>query len=159
MEMTEQARIRRLQDTLSITGVGVIALTAWSLAKTTMFFMLFDEATQRELYKLSEDIPMEVFYIVFAVLALIDFMIRLYVGLSARAEGNGKRKGFVYLAVAVVLVIASVVYIILVFCGFASFPSEIDLIMTVVFEATSIATLILMIFCAIRLRRLTEFAG
>ena len=158
--MTRQARVRRLQDTLGIVGVGVIAFGAWTLAKTILFLFLYNEGSIRQLYGLNDELPMEVFYIVFAVFSLFDMMVRLYVGLSARAEGLGKRKGSAYLVVAALMVALSVAGLVfMAFSESSGSPSLFDLIMTVIIEVTSIATLVLMIFSAIRLRQLSGQAG
>lgn len=158
-EMTLPARIRRLQDTLILIGAGVIALEAWSLVKIITFFVLFDEATQRELYGISSEFSMESFYITFGVIAFIDVMVRIYVGMSARAEGRGKKKGSAYLVIGVLLALLSVSSIVMMLFGMSTSPSVFDLLMTAVFEAASIAALILMVFCAVRLRRLSRQVG
>ena len=158
-DMTEQARIRRLQDTLAIVGIGVIAFGAWSLAKMTLYFLMYDEAAQRQMFGISNEISMQAYYITFAVFALIDLAIRLYVGLSARSEGHGKRKGSAYLVIAAIMAATSVASVILLALGFSTSPWIIDVIMSVLIEATSAATLVLMIFCAARLRRLNRLSG
>ena len=154
--MTLQARVRRLQDTLSIVGIGVIAFASWSLVKSVLLLLLYDEETQRQFYSINDSISMHDFYIAFVIIVGIDLAIRLYVGLSARAEGRGKRKGAVYLVIATILAITSVVGIAFVLLGMSSGPSLFDMFMTVVIEATSVATLVLMVFCALRLRRLNR---
>ena len=158
-KMTEGARIRRLQDTLTVAGFGVIAFAAWSVVKAILLFFLLDEASQRELLKLSDGVPMQVFYIMFAIVAFADLLMRLYVGRSAQAEGRGKRKGFAYIVFAALMAIMSIVSIVLTLLGVSSSPTVVDLIMSVVIEATSFATLALMIYCAVRLRRLRRSAG
>ncbi len=155
-EMTLQARIRRLQDTLTVVGVGVLAFGAWTLVKTMLFFFVYDEQAQRQMFQITDEITMQTFYIVFVVFALIDLTIRLYVGLSARAEGRGKRKGVFYLIMSGLMAVSSASSIILIALGNSSSPSVFDLLMTAAIETTSFITLVLMIFCAVRLRRLSR---
>ena len=155
-EMTPQARIRCLQDMLAIAGTGILAFSAWTLLKTILFFFVYDEQAQRQMFQIDNDMSMETFYIAFIIIALIDSAIRVYVGMSARGESKGKRKGVFYLIVAVFMAIASVGSIVLMLLGNSTSPSMFDLIMTAVIEVTSFAILMLMIICAVRLRRLNK---
>ncbi len=155
-EMTPQARIRRLQDMLAIAGTGILAFSAWTLLKTILFFFVYDEQAQRQIFQINDEMSMETFYIAFIIIALIDLAIRVYVGMSARGESKGKRKGVLYLIVAAFIAIGSVSSIVLILLGNSSSPSMFDLIMTAVIEVTSFAILMLMIICAVRLRRLSK---
>ena len=82
--MTQQARIRRLQDTLIIAGDGVIAFSAWSLAKTALFLIFVDETKVRLSFNLDDSLPMMLLYIAVALVLLVDLAVRSYIGLSAR---------------------------------------------------------------------------
>ena len=87
--MTGQAQTRRLQDTLTIAGSGVIAFSVWSLAKICLFLTFVDEKALNQLFELigigGTSLAITV-YIILGVIILIDLGFRAYVGLSARAE-------------------------------------------------------------------------
>ncbi|MBR3224851.1 MAG: hypothetical protein IKF78_05975 [Atopobiaceae bacterium] len=151
---TQPAQIRYLQSTLSIAGLGTIAFSAWSLVKTVMFFLLHNEETQRALLQLEANYPMPLLLVTIIVITLIDLCIRAYVGLSARAEGNGKRRGTLYLVVAGFVAVTNALSIFLVIANPGSAVSVLDSIVTLAIEATSLGTLILMIRSAMQLRRL-----
>ncbi len=121
-----------------------------------MFFLLHNEETQRALLQLEADFPMPPFFATLIAITLIDLGIRTYVGLSARSEGNGKRRGSFYLVVAGFVAATNALSIFLVVSNNAVTASVIDSIVTVAIEATSLGTLILMIRSAIQLRRLNE---
>lgn len=156
--MSQQARVRRLQDVLTIVGVGVIAFASWSLIKSILLFLLLDEGSQREMLGINDTIPMVAFYIAFIIVSLIDFVVRLFVSRSARAEGRGKRKRSAYLVVGAFLAALSVVNVALIALGMAQTSSLFDSVMGILIEITSASTLVLMIVCAVRLRHLNGFS-
>ena len=158
MEMSQQAHVRQLQETLTVVGAGVIAFASWSLVKTILMFLLLDEGGQREMLGISDALSMRAFYIAFAVVALFDLAVRLFVSRSARAEGRGKRKGVAYLVVGALLAVLSVVNIVLIALGTAQSSGLFDMVIGIIIEITSAATLVLMIVCAIRLRQLNGFS-
>lgn len=167
-EPTRQARIRRLQDTLAISGVGTIAFGAWSLAKIALVFLflggntnslllqLASEEASRQLIEAEGDaFAFAIFaFVIFA--ACIDLGMRLYVGLSARAEGHGRQKGVFYLVVAGLLATSSAFSIILAALGSVEFLTLLDAVVSIAIEATSLGVLVLMISCSIRLRRMAK---
>ena len=105
-----EKELRKRQNLLVEAGMGVILFAVWSVAKVNLYlgnspFILED------LYEVAEQLDInEKFFLIFmvsivAVVLLFQLSIRLYIGLSAAAEGKGKSKGFVYLVLAAVLLI------------------------------------------------------
>ena len=160
--MAEQTEIRRIQDTLTIAGSGVIAFSVWSLAKIGLFLSLADENTLRWLFEqLGIDNPSLALavYVTLGAIILIDLGFRAYVGLSARAEGIGKRKSPFYLVVAAVAAIANALSLYAIALGTAFGVSLSSMIVTITIEVTAIAALVLVIVSSIRLRRMSKTAG
>ena len=165
--MTEQAKIRRLQDTLTIAGSGVIAFGVWSLAKIGLFLMLASEETARGLLGLDNASLSGIdtatlttlVYVTLGVIALIDLGVRAFVGLSARAEGRGKKKSPFYLFVALFIAVANAFALVTVGMSSASAMPLLDMIISIVIETTAIAALVLVIYSSIRLRRMNATAG
>lgn len=157
--MTEQAKIRRIQDTLTIAGSGVIAFSVWSLAKIGLFLTLVDKDVLRRILGIDDDSLIITVYALLGVIALIDFGVRAFVGLSARAEGRGKKKSPVYLVVAAIVAIsnASSLGAIAVITSLALSPSM--LVVSIVIEVTAIAALVLVIYSSICLRRAGKTTG
>ncbi len=153
-EMTREARLRRLRDTLIIAGDGVIAFGAWSMAKTMLFLVLTEDAILREIFSLDERLPLVAVYVMTGFMLCIDLGIRSYVGLSARSEGRGKRKRALYLIVAMLAATANAYSVVAVFQGTAVTMSALDTAISVVIESMAAATLLLVIYCSIRLRQL-----
>ena len=158
-EMTEQAKIRRVQDTLTIAGSAVIAFGIWSLAKTGLFITLVDQNTLKAILGANGITLTVMVYALLAGIIVVDMCLRAYVGLSARAEGHGKKKGPTYLVVAAVAAIANACSLgaIALVTSFVSSP--ISVIISIVIELTGIAALALVVISSIRLRRMSKVLG
>lgn len=111
----EQRKIRKSQITLVIVGTGIIVFGAWAAVKVYLL-VLFRRAELikglREIIDDSAD-AYEDRYLVYAILVLatvyvlIEMGVRLYVGLSAIAEGRGSRSGKMYIVFALLLILSS----------------------------------------------------
>ena len=138
----KEIKMRRYQNLLTVSGLGVIIFGLWTALKTILLLFLQEDMV--------DDLPDGLFYrVLFFTLIggvlLIDFLIRLFVGLSARAEGFGKKKGYGYIVVAILIAIASLVSLVLIFFDTAD-RSILELIVSFIVEATSmIATVELLV--------------
>ncbi|HAM16465.1 MAG TPA: hypothetical protein DCP91_11555 [Eggerthellaceae bacterium] len=156
--MTEQAQTRRLQDTLTIAGSAVVAFSVWSLAKIGMFLKFADKDVLSWLLGLDEESLTIAVYVSLIVVALVDVSVRAYVGMSARAEGRGVRKGPFYLVVAAIVAIANALSLAGIALSASFALSPLSMIIPVLIEATAIAALVLVIRSSLRLRRASETA-
>lgn len=155
--MTQGAQVRRLQDSLAIVGSGAVAFGAWTVAKAAAFLMLSGEETQRRLFQVTDEESLGAFGAFLIVLAFLDLALRAYVGLSARAEGYGKQRGPVYLVVAGLMAIANIVFIAFDAHSAMTLPDiALESYVGLGIDVTSCVTLVLMIYCALRLRRLAS---
>ena len=156
MVISQQARIRRLQDTLIIAGDGVIAFSAWSLLKAAIFLILTGRETIDELFGSANETITIIVIIVVGAMVCIDLALRLFIGLSARSEGRGKKKGPFYLIVAALAAIANAVSALSTALGMAFTLSPIDTVVSTLIDATALAALILVIYCSVHLRSLNK---
>ena len=161
--MSEQAKKRRLQHTLSIAGIGVFAFCVWSLAKITIFLYLVDEATLQQtisgLLGIKDLQITTALYISLVVIVIVDVVVRGYVGLSARAEGHGKKKGSFYLVVAVLAAIANICSLVAIAFSTTLVLSPLNMVVSIIVEATAVAALVLVVRSAVALRRMDKAAG
>ena len=161
--MSEQAKKMRLQHTLSIAGIGVFAFCVWSLAKITIFLYLVDEATLQQtisgLLGIKDLQITTALYISLVVIVIVDVVVRGYVGLSARAEGHGKKKGSFYLVVAVLAAIANICSLVAIAFGTTLVLSPLNMVVSIIVEATAVAALVLVVRSAVALRRMDKAAG
>lgn len=154
---TTKALARRDRDTLYVIGTGILALGAWALVKYVMMYLRYSQQITEAIGKSGEDgaVASVVFGILIG-LALFELVLHVVVGLSARAEGQGKRKGFLYLACAVLLALLTFSYVCLdVFGLFAieEIGDKIDVIIEGVIDFTSLMMLGGLIAATMRLRK------
>ena len=159
-----QAELRKHQNALIIIGSGVIAFGAWSMIKLFVSFSLSREelrALAIEAFGTEEidHFASFIFYAIMAIIPLSVFLMRLYMGLSARAEGRGRKKGVSYLVLAVLFVVANTASILFRFATFfaSSHTGDdiVDMIASTVMDATSLITLAELLYSASRVRKLT----
>jgi len=152
---------RRCRITLSTLGTGVIAFGVWSVLKTYLY--LWVDAYDFDKSALS---PKDLKYfniavIIFVtVMLLVDFGLRSYVGLSARAVSMGKRKSIAYIVVAALMLASNIFSWILVLMGRTSArlekQSTLDFYVSTFVDLTSMAMLAELLYNALRLRRLEK---
>lgn len=157
--MTEAAKKRRLQDALAIAGNGVIAFCVWSIAKIGLFLMFADGDALRQLFGISDDSLAIVTYSSSVIIALVDMGLRAYVGMSARAEGRGEKRGPFYLVVAAMVAAGNTASLFAIALGTSYILSPLNIIITIAIEGTALAALVLVIYCSICLRGMEETKG
>ena len=156
-----QEKLRKNETSLLISGMADIAFGAWSLIKTMLYALLNRE--------LRETVPEELagsflFYAVLIVMVLIigalDTGLRLYVGLSARAEGKGKVKGRGYLIAAFVLAVLLLFSIgSSLYHGYNSVDSAFDTGVAILLDLTSLGAVAETICAALTVRKLRKVVG
>ena len=154
--MTGEAKTRHLQSTLSIAGSAVVAFCVWSFAKIGLFLAFFDENTVRWLLGIDDASFSTTLFVLLGIIALVDLGLRIYVGLSARAEGHGKKKSSLYLVIAAIAAIANAASLVVITLGTSFSSSLLGMIVSIIIEVTAIAALVLVIYSSIRLRRMNK---
>ena len=105
-----EKELRKRQNMLVESGTGVILLAVWSLIKVNLYLALAG-ISMDDLNDVAAELGInETFFLIFMIVAvsgvlLYNLMIRLYIGISASAEGKGTPKGYGYLVLAVVVLI------------------------------------------------------
>lgn len=151
----KEIKMRRYQNLLTVSGLGVIIFGLWTVLKTILLLFLQEDMV--------DDLPDGLFYrVLFFTLIggvlLIDFLIRLFVGLSARAEGFGKKKGYGYIVVAILIAIASLVSLVLIFFDMGD-RSVLELIVSFIVEATSMIATVELLVAAFTVKKLKKELG
>lgn len=106
--------LRKARNTLVVTGSSVIAFAAWSILRLILMLSFSGNVTaaeQEEAQKLTDLVTSSkemavAFLIVMGVvfvIFVIDFILRLYIGTSARTVGLGKKKKTAYLVFGIIL--------------------------------------------------------
>ena len=106
-----EIELRRRRINLSTLGAGVVAFGVWNVLKTMLYiftspvnFVVVDDAGEYGA------VVSLIFYVLLGLLLALDLSLRLYIGLSARAEGRGRRKGSGYIIAAAVLFAMTAAY-------------------------------------------------
>lgn len=163
----EQIEIRKSQNTLIVVGSGIILFGIWSEIKFLSMLFLLREETVAGVMRLAgpvEGISDRAAFLIIAVVSIVimSFILsfRIYVGLAAIAEGRGKRRGYLYIFIAVLMIISSALYFVV---GATSAEAAEQLgaftrsqsFSTLIIDATSMIMLIQMVISSIKIKRLT----
>ncbi len=153
-----ETQLRRHRHNLSIIGLGIILLGAWSVLKTVLYMAVSIDDWKKTLEsRVVETDSVVIVYVVFAAVLVIDMAVRLFVGINARMAGEGKDRGSTYLVFAVFMLVfqgLSVISDVLVF-NFA-LDAIISTLATVIFDLTAFVMLLELIVSGFRVRRLTS---
>ena len=152
--------MRKYQHTLHICGMMVIIFGLWSVAKTVLCLVFSDQVREVLFGEYPDLIQRVILYIIMAVFVGIDFLIRLYVGMSAMAEAGGRKKRFFYIIVAFIIFVLSVIsFCTVVYSSIydeSYYLSKLDVIISGVVELTCAYNLFELLYNSIRLRRLKK---
>ena len=151
----KERKMRRYQNLLTVSGLGVIIFGLWSVLKTILLLFMKEGI----LSEIPDDTFVRVmFFLILGGILLIDVLIRLYVGLSARAEGFGKKKGYGYVVIAILMALASLTSLVLIFFD-TNEQSIWELIVSVIVEATSLVVTIELLVAAFTVKKLKKELG
>jgi hypothetical protein len=111
MERLMEKELRKRQSHLTQAGTGVMLFAAWRAISINLYLgfgmipleMIYEAAAE---FGLNEKFFLVFLIILVASVLLWQLSIRMYIGLSATAEGKGKTKGWLYLAVTVAVMVA-----------------------------------------------------
>lgn len=166
---TRQIQIRKYENALIISGMGVIAFGLWSIVKTAAYFV-FDPANVQkavQAFNIEESAdytsaigPIVLVGIFFAL--VFDLMLRVYVGRSAirQARGRGNRIFSVIVAIILaLLLINEMVYRIWMMLMGESISTSLDgILVSWIIDMTSFLAMVEVIYSSIRLQRLRREA-
>ena len=152
-----ETELRRRRSELLTLGYGIIAFGLWSVLKTYLYTWVDPIIREADVTAENRTAAAIVAYIMITMVLAVDFGLRLYVGMSARAEGMGKKKGRGYIIVAALMLLISVLLWFL-SLGYIQSRAEndslMDYIISMVVDLTSIAILARLVYNAVKVRHL-----
>ena len=159
----EETELRRGQNTLFVLGGGVITFSLWSVVKSIMYFMV-DPAKSFPIDNLPQEYRLLALTVIFGIVFLIvglDVGLRIYVGLSARAEARGKKKSRTYILVAAVMAAGNLLLflgsLLAAIFGSHTAPDHVlDTLVSVIVDVTALITLIELVSTARNVQRLRK---
>lgn len=162
------AMLRRYRDTLSISGLAIIAFGVWDILKAILSFMFggsvdaadqeADEGIQAFLEALADRNEGFIVAIIVGLflMVIIGFALRIYVGLSAHAEAHGKQKSWTYVIVAGLMATTSATLMIAGLVTARNLGSALSIIITGTIELTSMFAYVDLIRSAVIVKRLSK---
>lgn len=154
----DEVKLRRYSTSLTISGYGVIAFGLWSIVKTILLSVMHPEVAgilPDEETGISRDVYIALMICIMVLLLGFDLGLRIYIGLSARAEGNGKKKHITYLVFAAFLLTASLLSL-LTGLDIDDYDSILDFLVSLLVEITSMAAVLELIYSSVRVRLLRK---
>ncbi len=152
-----ESDIRRWRSNLAISGLAYIGLGIWNSLKTLLFYFSnrddFEHALIFNLFDASEDFGYRTMLATLVVALLFNLLFHCYVGFSALAEAQGRRRGKVYLLIAIFQVVMSLVTMVSFIAGNQD-SNPIDSFIPGIIELTSTFAVFDVAISSIRLRRL-----
>ena len=148
-----EAKNRRTEDNLFVLGTSVMAFGLWNLIKFTVYFFVNAEDIKQVAGEK---------YFMFAVIItwtifFISFLLRCFIGFSARAEGKGKRKNVFYLVLTGIIIFVNLTLIIFETVYFSTQLEYIfTMIVTLIIDITSFMLLLELMINSIRVRKLRK---
>ncbi len=149
----QNIELMRQRSRLIGSGTAVIVFSVWSVVKALM----------QTYYQVKVYLEAEEYYPVFAlviavfIISGIDMAFKLYVGLSARSVGMGKKKKKLYIVFAVIILIMSALSLVLMIImlpeGDHGILSE---IVSLAVEATAFFAVLQLVIAAFRIRALEK---
>ncbi len=113
-EKTVETRLRRLKHNLVIDGTAILAFGIWSVIKSIIYLITEPAAEPAIVPEVIPDVyelVMIFLTVIVMIIMIIDLAMRVFVGLSARSEGKGKKRRYVYLGFTVILILLSILSI------------------------------------------------
>ena len=167
----ERIALRRHQNTLIVAGSGIIIFGLWTIIKVISRIFLYRTSIIASIRRMmgpqagavSDTLIFTVLLVIFSIGALILFGIRLYIGLSAIAEGRGRRVLPFYIPVTIILCFFSVLDTLRSIIRLFDPPESLEgIILTdtgiiaAAIELTSLIILIQMAIAAVRVRKVKQ---
>jgi len=154
-----ETELRRRRINLLTLGAGVIAFGVWSMLKTYLYMIVDPIPMEFDVPEQFQKPALIIAYAMVTVFLLIDLELRLYVGLSARAEGLGKKKGKAYIIVTALMLIVNIAaWIVYLFMYNYKDGHEalMDYVVSLVVDLTSNVILAQLLYNAILVRRMSR---
>jgi len=153
--------LRRNQSILKISAEGVMLFALWSIIKTVLYCLTKPEAVLETLsfgQDLGGDheITLVIFLIAAAVMDLIDFALRLYVGTCAVRESRGKKNGIVYLVINIVFIIISISTVFVLCTPISHHLTRDSVIISIIVELTALFAETELLMSAIKVKTIRK---
>lgn len=159
-----EKELRKRENLLVDAGLGVILFAVWSVVRINLY-LASSSFIVEEIYKEAKTVGIDgkfllIFMIIIAAGILVwQLVTRLYIGLSANADGKGKEKSWAYLVFAAILLLTDLQSYYKAFHVdkiLAGEGLELDLIPGLCLEAASLYVLMELLIAGVRVKILRK---
>ena len=144
----ESVKYRRNQNTLVVLGTGVIIFGLWGIIKIIAQALLGMEIADPEDVNALGPVGTVIMTLFIASIFTLDVILRLYVGIRAHREAEGKKYGVGHLVVCGWLIFGSVLSIAVVFWGMTQAEGDFFDNLTAIFLELSSLVITVEVFAA-----------
>lgn len=146
------AQIRRLENTLTTIGTGIVAMAIWQTIKIILQLTLLNQMEKNEETTIGVIIAISI--------TVFLGLIECYIGFSARSEGKGKKKSGVYLVwTGLYLAAFFVVLVFEIYLIFTDLDFTVSTIVIAIIDISAFVLNIEMMVSAIKVRRLRKISA
>ena len=155
-----QRDLRRNENILAVSSLTMILFGVWTAIKLVLYFSLSEDGFRAIPKGTDGQLERMILTAILVLFICISMSTRLCVGLSARAESMGRKKGYGYVVLAVLILAADILAL-----GFSlahieeNFDSWMDMVITLFVETTSMLTIAELIVAAFRVKKLKRMAA
>ena len=145
-------KIRRLESNLTTIGTGVIAFGFWGFLKFILSYLFLGAQS----VGIDGDEYITVIAVFVWAVAILIPLVYLWIGMSARAEGRGKRKSALYLFMVGWIIFVSTIAILMELYSLSKLKDWFEIIVTLIIDLTRYVFLIELMVYSISLRKLRK---
>lgn len=145
-------KIRKLESNLTTIGTGIIAFGFWGFLKFILSYLFLGAQS----VGIDGDEYITVIAIFVWAVAILIPLVYLWIGMSARAEGRGKRKSALYLFMVGWIIFVSTIAILLELYSLSKLKDWFEIIVTLIIDLTRYVFLIELMVYSISLRKLRK---
>lgn len=145
-------KIRRLESNLTTIGTGIIAFGFWGFLKFILSYLFLGAQS----VGIDGDEYITVIAIFVWAVAILIPLVYLWIGMSARAEGRGKRKSALYLFMVGWIIFVSTIAILMELYSLSKLKDWFEIIVTLIIDLTRYVFLIELMVYSISLRKLRK---
>ena len=147
-------QLQKHRFSLICSGNALVTFAVWTIIRSIIQLYFYLQASPDV-----KNFTVWVVILIALVLGGVDLVLKLYVGLSARAEGYGKRKKSGYLILGILLAVVTVIWLIIQL-PLASYYYRSDgllhMLISLAVEATVLFAEVDLVVSALRVRRLEK---
>ena len=145
-------KIRKLESDLTTIGTGVIAFGFWGFLKFILSYLFLGAQS----VGIDGDEYITVIAVFVWAVAILIPLVYLWIGMSARAEGRGKRKSALYLFMVGWIIFVSTIAILMELYSLSKLKDWFEIIVTLIIDLTRYVFLIELMVYSISLRKLRK---